>query len=80
MSSPVGPATSFQIDRQFSEENQGVPVPASVWSVAFPSADEESIRRNPKMRNTRSGFAHLIHDTRWIIEKRLVLLKILAQA
>ncbi len=43
MSSPVGPATSFQIRHQFSEENQDFPVPASVWSVAFPSADEESI-------------------------------------
>ncbi len=66
MSGPVSPATSFQMYRQFPEENQGFPVPASVWSVAFPSADEESICWNFQTCKTHLGFAQLIHHERWI--------------
>jgi hypothetical protein len=45
MSSPVSLANGYLMNHRFSEENQGFPVPDSVWSVAFPSADGESICR-----------------------------------
>lgn len=66
MPDPVSPATSFQMYRRFPEENQGFPVPASVRSVAFPSADGESICWNFRMCKTRFSFAQLIHHERWI--------------
>ncbi len=66
MSGSVSPATGFQINNQFSEENQGFPVPASVRSVAFPSADGNSICRTSTACKNQRGFAQLIHHCRWI--------------
>jgi hypothetical protein len=66
ISGPVSPATSSHIHHRFPEGNQGLPVPASVWSVAFPSADENNICRNFPACKKHLGFAQLIHHARWI--------------
>ena len=51
---------------QYSEENQASLVPASVQSVAFPSADEESIFRNSSPCKNQRCFEQDIHHDRWI--------------
>ncbi len=62
---------------QFSEENQDFLVPASVQSVAFPSADEASIFRNSTPCKNQCCYAQDIHHDRWISGRKVTVVAML---